>query len=109
MTYRSNNFSRQPVIHPALPLLAAVFALGSAACPGAPDRTGTGGQPTWSTGGNAAPVGSGGAGGSDPGTGGTANPTAGTGGSNPTPVWNDVTQITINSGTIGRWISRGRF
>ena len=30
-------------------------------------------------------------------------------GNNPTPVWNDVTQITANSGTIGRWISRGRF
>jgi len=30
-------------------------------------------------------------------------------GSNPAPSWNDVTQITLNSGTIGRWISRGRF
>jgi hypothetical protein len=30
-------------------------------------------------------------------------------GGNPTPAWNDVTQITVNSGTIGRWISRGRF
>jgi hypothetical protein len=30
-------------------------------------------------------------------------------GANPTPVWNDVTDITVNSGTIGRWISRGRF
>ncbi len=30
-------------------------------------------------------------------------------GSNPTPIWNDVTDITISSGTIGRWISRGRF
>lgn len=30
-------------------------------------------------------------------------------GSNPTPVWNDVTDVTVNSGTIGRWISRGRF
>jgi hypothetical protein len=30
-------------------------------------------------------------------------------GSNPSPSWNDVTAVTINSGTIGRWISRGRF
>jgi hypothetical protein len=30
-------------------------------------------------------------------------------GANPTAFWNDVTDITINSGTIGRWISRGRF
>ena len=30
-------------------------------------------------------------------------------GSNPSPVWNDVTDVTVNSGTIGRWISRGRF
>jgi len=30
-------------------------------------------------------------------------------GSNPTPIWNDVTDITVQSGTIGRWISRGRF
>ena len=30
-------------------------------------------------------------------------------GSNPTPIWNDVTDVTLNSGTIGRWISRGRF
>jgi hypothetical protein len=30
-------------------------------------------------------------------------------GATPSPVWNDVTDITLNSGTIGRWISRGRF
>ena len=30
-------------------------------------------------------------------------------GSNPSPTWGDVTDITINSGAIGRWISRGRF
>ena len=30
-------------------------------------------------------------------------------GSTPSPIWNDVTEVTINSGTIGRWISRGRF
>ena len=30
-------------------------------------------------------------------------------GSNPQPFWSDVTEATINSGTIGRWISRGRF
>jgi hypothetical protein len=30
-------------------------------------------------------------------------------GSNPTPVWNDVTDATYNGGSIGRWISRGRF
>jgi hypothetical protein len=30
-------------------------------------------------------------------------------GSNPSPGWGDVTDITRNSGTIGRWISRGRF
>lgn len=30
-------------------------------------------------------------------------------GSNPSPGWNDVTAVTLNSGTIGRWISRGRF
>lgn len=30
-------------------------------------------------------------------------------GSNPTPNWGDVTDVTINSGTIGRWTSRGRF
>jgi hypothetical protein len=30
-------------------------------------------------------------------------------GDNPTPIWNDVTGITISSGTIGRWTSRGRF
>ncbi|HEX8028233.1 MAG TPA: hypothetical protein VF491_07230 [Vicinamibacterales bacterium] len=30
-------------------------------------------------------------------------------GSNPSPIWNDVTEVTINSGTIGRWTSRGRF
>ena len=30
-------------------------------------------------------------------------------GSNPQPGWIDVTQVTLDSGTIGRWISRGRF
>jgi hypothetical protein len=30
-------------------------------------------------------------------------------GSTPSPIWNDVTDVTIQSGTIGRWISRGRF
>jgi hypothetical protein len=30
-------------------------------------------------------------------------------GSNPSPFWSDVTDITIQAGTIGRWISRGRF
>lgn len=30
-------------------------------------------------------------------------------GPTPSPIWNDVTDITVNSGTIGRWISRGRF
>ena len=30
-------------------------------------------------------------------------------GPTPSPSWNDVTDITYNSGTIGRWISRGRF
>jgi hypothetical protein len=30
-------------------------------------------------------------------------------GSNPTPVWNDVTEVTRNGGGIGRWTSRGRF
>lgn len=30
-------------------------------------------------------------------------------GSNPTPAWIDQTQVTLNSGTIGRWTSRGRF
>ena len=30
-------------------------------------------------------------------------------GSNPSPFWSDVTDVTIQSGTIGRWISRGRF
>ena len=30
-------------------------------------------------------------------------------GPGPFPVWNDVTDITFNSGTIGRWTSRGRF
>jgi hypothetical protein len=30
-------------------------------------------------------------------------------GSNPSPFWSDVTDITVQSGTIGRWISRGRF
>ena len=30
-------------------------------------------------------------------------------GSNPQPAWNDVTDVTYNSGTIGRWTGRGRF
>lgn len=30
-------------------------------------------------------------------------------GATPSPSWGDVTDVTINSGTIGRWISRGRF
>lgn len=30
-------------------------------------------------------------------------------GSTPSAGWNDVTAVTLNSGTIGRWISRGRF
>jgi hypothetical protein len=30
-------------------------------------------------------------------------------GANPTPVWNDVTEATLQGNTIGRWISRGRF
>ena len=30
-------------------------------------------------------------------------------GPTPGPSWNDVTGITLSSGTIGRWISRGRF
>jgi hypothetical protein len=30
-------------------------------------------------------------------------------GSNPVPTWGDVTDVTYNSGTVGRWISRGRF
>ena len=30
-------------------------------------------------------------------------------GPTPSPIWNDVTGITLQSGTIGRWISRGRF
>jgi hypothetical protein len=30
-------------------------------------------------------------------------------GSNPQPTWIDVTEATYNGGTIGRWISRGRF
>lgn len=30
-------------------------------------------------------------------------------GNTPSAGWNDVTQITLSSGTIGRWISRGRF
>jgi hypothetical protein len=30
-------------------------------------------------------------------------------GPTPSPAWNDVTQATANGGTIGRWISRGRF
>ena len=27
----------------------------------------------------------------------------------PSPAWNDVTDITYSAGTVGRWISRGRF
>lgn len=30
-------------------------------------------------------------------------------GSNPSAGWTDVTDVTINSGTIGRWTGRGRF
>lgn len=30
-------------------------------------------------------------------------------GATPSPGWNDVTDVTLQSGTIGRWISRGRF
>ena len=30
-------------------------------------------------------------------------------GANPSPTWIDVTDVTFNSGTVGRWISRGRF
>ncbi|MBA2304693.1 MAG: hypothetical protein H0W08_18955, partial [Acidobacteria bacterium] len=30
-------------------------------------------------------------------------------GGNPSAAWGDVTDVTINSGTIGRWIGRGRF
>ena len=30
-------------------------------------------------------------------------------GGSPSPVWNDVTDITYGSGTIGRWTGRGRF
>jgi len=30
-------------------------------------------------------------------------------GPTPSPFWSDVTDVTIQSGTIGRWISRGRF
>ncbi len=30
-------------------------------------------------------------------------------GSSPSPGWSDVTGVTLSSGTIGRWISRGRF
>ena len=30
-------------------------------------------------------------------------------GATPSAGWNDVTDVTIQSGTIGRWISRGRF
>ena len=30
-------------------------------------------------------------------------------GSSPNPVWNDVTEVTRQGGTIGRWTSRGRF
>lgn len=30
-------------------------------------------------------------------------------GSNPSAGWGDVTNVTVNSGTIGRWIGRGRF
>jgi hypothetical protein len=30
-------------------------------------------------------------------------------GATPSAGWNDVTQVTLSSGTIGRWISRGRF
>jgi hypothetical protein len=30
-------------------------------------------------------------------------------GSSPSPAWNDVTQVTLDSGTIGKWTGRGRF
>jgi len=30
-------------------------------------------------------------------------------GSAPSPIWNDVTGVTLSSGTIGKWTSRGRF
>jgi|SoiMethySBSTD1v2_1073268.scaffolds.fasta_scaffold255351_2 hypothetical protein len=30
-------------------------------------------------------------------------------GATPSPIWNDVTSITLSSGTIGKWTSRGRF
>ena len=30
-------------------------------------------------------------------------------GATPSPIWNDVTDVTLQSGTIGRWTSRGRF
>lgn len=30
-------------------------------------------------------------------------------GPNPSPSWNDVTQATLNGGTVGRWTGRGRF
>ena len=30
-------------------------------------------------------------------------------GSNPSPAWGDVTDVTAQGGSIGRWISRGRF
>ncbi|HUQ86376.1 MAG TPA: hypothetical protein VM096_02390 [Vicinamibacterales bacterium] len=30
-------------------------------------------------------------------------------GSTPSPIWNDVTAITLQSGTIGKWTARGRF
>lgn len=30
-------------------------------------------------------------------------------GGNPYPLWNDVTDATYNSGTVGRWTGRGRF
>ena len=30
-------------------------------------------------------------------------------GATPSPGWNDVTDVTYSSGTVGRWISRGRF
>ena len=30
-------------------------------------------------------------------------------GATPSPTWIDVTDVTVQSGTVGRWISRGRF
>lgn len=30
-------------------------------------------------------------------------------GPSPVPSWNDVTQVTLDAGTIGRWVTRGRF